>query len=270
MNRKPVRRVRLEIEYDGTPFSGWQVQRKRVSVQGLLEEAVASVAGGRVRLHGAGRTDAGVHALGQVAHFDTASALPAENIRRGANTRLPAEIVIVAAADVGPGFHARYAATGKLYRYLIHRRPAPSPFWRSRAWHYPSPLNVKRMTSAAAVLKGRRDFAAFTASGSSVRTTERTVRRIEIAEDGDLLVVAIEADGFLYKMARNIVGTLVAVGAGDIPLARLRKILASGDRREAGPTAPACGLYLAGVLYGEGRLKSSPLVGSAAPEDEAE
>ena len=244
-----MRKVKLEIEYDGSDFSGWQVQSRGDSIQGKVEEAIARVIGEKVRLHAAGRTDAGAHALAQSAHFLTRSSLPAENIQRGANVHLPEGIAILRAADAAADFHARFSARGKLYRYIIFRRPTRSVFWRKRAWHCSLPLDLTKMRAAAVFLKGRHDFAAFSASGSSVKTTERIIRRLDIGQEGELLIFNIEADGFLYKMVRNIVGTLVEVGAGKMKPRQVKEVLASRDRRRAGPTAPAGGLYLVRVDY---------------------
>ena len=257
-----MRKIRLEIEYDGSGFSGWQVQSRGESIQGKVEEAIARVIGEKVRLHAAGRTDAGAHALSQTAHFLTRSSLPAENIRRGANVHLPEGIAILTAADAAVDFHARFSARGKLYRYIIFRRPTRSVFRRKRAWHYSLPLDLKKMRAGAASLRGKHNFAAFSASGSSVKTTERTVRRLDIVREGELLIFDIEANGFLYKMVRNIVGTLVEVGSGKKKPRQVKDILDSRDRRRAGQTAPAEGLYLVRVEYekteskGQGNYKT--------------
>lgn len=246
-----MRKLRLTLEYDGTGYSGWQVQDNADTVQSRVEAALGAVLREKVRVHGAGRTDAGVHALGQVAHFETASSLPAENIRRGANTHLPADIAILEAEEAAPDFHARYSAVSKVYRYRILVRETRSPLARHRALRVAPPLDRERMRAAAGLLLGRRDFAAFTAAGSSVKDTVRNLFRIDIAGEGEACDLEFEADGFLYRMVRNITGTLLEVGKGKLPAAAAAGILASKDRNRAGPTAPAYGLYLVRVCYGE-------------------
>ncbi len=246
-----MRRIKLTLEYEGTRYSGWQVQNNSDTIQGRLEEALGKVLNHRVRLHGAGRTDAGVHAREQVAHFDTASNLPAESILKGANTHLPPDIAIFRAEEVGEDFHARYSAHSKIYRYRILVREIRSPLARHRALRVSPPLDYEKMRSAARSLIGRHDFAAFTASGSSVKETVRELRRINISGIGEDCELEFSADGFLYRMVRNIVGTLVEVGKGNLDAAEVAKILYSRDRRRAGPTAPAHGLCLVRVNYGE-------------------
>ena len=244
-----MRKIKLTLEYEGTRYAGWQIQKSADTIQERVEDALERVLREKVRVHAAGRTDAGVHALGQVAHFQTRSSLPRENIRNGANTYLPSDIVILRAGEVLPDFHARYKAKGKNYRYLVYRRKEPSPFRVDRAYHFPLPLDTEKMERAARHLKGRHDFNAFAASGSSVKNTVRTLSRIGISEKGELLTFELAADGFLYKMIRNIVGTLLEVGKGKIPPEELKNILNSRDRKLAGPTAPAAGLYLLKVIY---------------------
>ncbi len=245
-----MRKLKLILEYDGTGYSGWQAQDNADTVQVRVERALGEVLRERVRLHGAGRTDAGVHARGQVAHFETASALPPENIRRGANTHLPPEIAILAAEEAGPDFHARYSARWKIYRYRILVRDTRSPLERHRAWQVAPPLDPARMREAAGLLTGRRDFAAFAASGSPIKDTVRELSRLEIGEEGEELTLEFRADGFLYRMVRNITGTLVEAGKGKLSAREVSAILRSRDRTRAGPTAPARGLCLEEVGYG--------------------
>ncbi|MFH1038196.1 MAG: tRNA pseudouridine(38-40) synthase TruA [PVC group bacterium] len=244
-----MRKIRLTLEYDGTAYGGWQVQPNADTVQQRVEDALREVIREKVRVHGAGRTDAGVHALGQVAHFETGSLLPAENIRDGANTHLPPDIVILRAEDVPASFHARYSARGKIYRYRVLLRPVRAPLERHRAYRVSPPLDMEAMWTAARKLTGRHDLVSFAAAGCSIKDTIRTLSRLEISEAGDLIEFELEADGFLYKMARNIVGTLLEAGRGKLVAGDVARIIASGDRTLAGPTAPAQGLYLVRVIY---------------------
>lgn len=244
-----MRRIKLLLEYDGTPYAGWQVQKNADTVQARVESALLEVLREEVRVHGSGRTDAGVHGRGQVAHFDTASTLPPKNIRDGANTFLPPTISIVEVCEAPPDFHARYSARAKIYRYLVFRRKVRSPLWEGRAYHFPDPLDLGLMEAAAERLRGKHDFSAFTAAGSSVEDTVRELARLEITTRGELLSFEFEADGFLYKMVRNLVGTLLEVGKGKIEPGETAAIIESRDRKLAGPTAPACGLCLERVIY---------------------
>ncbi len=246
-----MRKLKLTLEYDGTGYAGWQVQANAETVQGRVEAALRAVLKEEIRIHGAGRTDAGVHALGQVAHFETASALPAENILKGANTHLPPDIAVLEAEEVDPDFHARYSARSKIYRYRILLREVRSPLERFRALRIAPPLDPERMRAAAGLLTGRHDFAAFAAAGSSVKETVRNLTRIEVKEEDAGLTLEFRADGFLYRMVRNITGTLLAVGKGKLSGEEVENILRSRDRTRAAPTAPAYGLYLVKVEYGE-------------------
>jgi len=244
-----MRKVKLTLEYDGTRYAGWQLQAKGETVQGEVEKALARLTGKKARVHGAGRTDAGAHALGQAAHFQTSSILPLRNIRDGTNSYLPPDIAVLKAEEAPADFHARYSARGKIYRYLLLIRPARTALLRDRAWRIEGPLNLAAMRRAAQPLLGRRDFSAFSAAGSSVKEKTRTLKRIAISRKGERVEFEFEADGFLYKMVRNIVGTLLLVGKGKMTPAEVGTILVSGDRTRAGPTAPARGLYLVKVIY---------------------
>jgi tRNA pseudouridine38-40 synthase len=249
------RTLKLTVEYDGSELVGWQRQASGTSVQGLLEDALAAFEGGPVVVHGAGRTDAGVHALAQVASVAVTATHPPDAIQRGLNAVLPASVRLVSVEEAPPGFHARFDATGKIYEYRIINAAFISPFLARYAWHVPQPLEVDAMQAAAAVLVGRHDFAAFQGTGSDVRDTIRTVESIEWRGvesppgSGRAIVVSLTADGFLRHMVRNIVGTLVDVGAGRWPSAEVATILASGDRARAGRTAPPEGLFLVRVRY---------------------
>jgi tRNA pseudouridine38-40 synthase len=246
-----MRKIKLILEYDGIRYSGWQVQENSDTIQRRVEAALQEVLREEVRVHGAGRTDAGVHALGQVAHFETGSFLPADNILKGANTHLPPDIVIRKAEEADGDFHARYSARSKVYRYRILVREARSPLAHHRALRVAPPLDRERMRAAARVLIGRYDFAAFSAAGSLVKETVRTLLRLNITGEGEVCDLEFEADGFLYRMVRNITGTLLEVGKRKLTAEKVAGILRSRDRKRAGPTAPAHGLYLVEVRYGE-------------------
>jgi tRNA pseudouridine38-40 synthase len=245
--------LKLTLEYDGAPFVGWQVQPNGPSVQGVLQEAIEKLCGSPVRVTGAGRTDAGVHARGQVASLEQPRELPLSAWTAGLNTHLPAEVACVRAEEAPPGFDARRWARGKRYVYEIFRSPSRSPLVRGRAWEIRRPLDVDEMRAAASALLGRHDFSAFRAADCPARTTVREVRRFEIdvlgALDGQTVRLTIEATAFLKHMVRNIVGTLVEVGQGKRAAGSVSGLLARGDRTLAGPTAPPHGLYLDEVFY---------------------
>lgn len=256
------RKLKLILAYDGTDFHGFQRQRGLRTVQAVLEEALARVAGHPVTVVGAGRTDAGVHAAGQVAHCVIQGSIPTERIPRALQGLLPPDVVVYGAQEVDASFHARKSARAKVYRYSVLVAPFPWPFIRRYVLHEPGPLDVDAMRAAAAHLVGRHDFAAFQAAGRPVRDTIRTVRRLELSEQvlpwGRIVHLTIEADGFLYHMARNIAGTLLEVGRGRRPPAWVAEVLASRRREKAGPTAPAHGLTLLEVHYGDAPPPVSP------------
>jgi tRNA pseudouridine38-40 synthase len=238
------------LEYSGTRYHGWQVQPQAVSVQGTLEACLARITNGPVRLHAAGRTDAGVHAMGQVAHFDTASHIALPALVRGLNSLLPDDIVVRQAADMPADFHARYSARHKTYAYLVHNHPIPSAFRAPYAWHVPQPLDLPAMRTAARLLVGRHDFSAFRATSCAARSPVRCLFRMGIKRRATCLFFVLRADGFLQHMVRNIVGTLIAMGRGQIPASAMATILYARQRQQAGPTAPAHGLFLVRVVYG--------------------
>lgn len=244
-----MRRVLLVFQYDGTDYHGFQRQPALPTIQGELELVLNRVLGEEVAVTGAGRTDAGVHALGQVAAFDTTNPIPMGNLLRALNDALPETIKLLSAEQVSAEFHPRYDATGKVYKYRILNRELPSPFINRYAWHVPEPLDVPMMRAAAEKLVGTHDFAAFCASGSSVEDTVRTMRHVDIEPEGDLLELRFEADGFLYTMVRIMVGTLVEVGLGRLSPEEVGRTLDSRDRPRAGPTAPPRGLSLVKVMY---------------------
>jgi tRNA pseudouridine38-40 synthase len=244
-----MRTLKLALEYDGSNYCGWQVQGTEPTIQGVLEAALAKVLDAPVRVHGAGRTDARVHALGQVASFQTGSHIPCDALLRGLNSLLPRDVVVYEAQEREPDFHARYSAREKVYAYRILNRSIRSALRLRSVWHVPRPLNLDAVTAAAAYLRGTHDFTSFRAAGSEVKTSERTLREVNVVREGDEIVVYVAADGFLRHMVRNIVGTLVEVGWGMREPEEMRTILAARDRRLAGRTAPPQGLYLVRVLY---------------------
>jgi tRNA pseudouridine38-40 synthase len=245
-----MRNIKLLIEYDGTNYQGWQVQPKGPTIQGILEEKIGLLTGQPVQLFGSGRTDSGVHALGQVAHFKTESRMDIGTIQRALNSLLPHDIVIQKAEEMEGEFHARKHSKSKIYEYRILNRNLRSAFHREYVWHIPQKLDLTEMKEATRSLIGEHDFAAFRTVGSPTRTTVRRVIRAEWKRgQNGLLRFEIEANGFLKQMVRSIVGTLVEVGKGRMRAADLRKILNSRDRSEAGPTAPAQGLFLKEVKY---------------------
>jgi tRNA pseudouridine38-40 synthase len=245
-----MRTIRLTVEYDGTHFAGWQRQADGRSVQAELERAIEALTQTAARVVGAGRTDAGVHALGQVAHFLTESRLPLERIAGGLNALLPRDVSIRAAAAAPAGFHARRSARFRLYRYLILRRPEPSALLRSYALHVRDPLDLDAMRAALGRLEGEHDFRAFRALGTATRTTRCILALAEMEEArDDLVVLTFGADRFLRHMVRMIVGTILRVGKGTLDAAAVGAFLTSDSDGAAGPSAPAHGLYLIHVGY---------------------
>jgi tRNA pseudouridine38-40 synthase len=245
--------LKLTLEYDGAPFVGWQVQPNGPSVQGAVQDAVEKLCGAKVRVTGAGRTDAGVHARGQVASLDPPRQLPLSAWTAGLNGHLPAEIACVRAEEAPPGFDARRWARGKRYVYTLIRSPVRSPLWRGRAWEIHRPLDVAAMEAALAHLRGVHDFSALRAADCPARTTVREVRelclRVEALREGEMIELRIEATAFLKHMVRNLVGTLVEVGHGKRSPESVHDLLESRDRTRAGPTAPPHGLVLDQVFY---------------------
>jgi tRNA pseudouridine38-40 synthase len=246
--------LKLTLEYDGAPFVGWQVQPNGPSVQGVLQEAIERLCGSPVRATGAGRTDAGVHARGQVASFDPPRELPLAAWTAGLNAHLPPEVACVRAEEAPAGFDARRWARGKRYVYGILRSPSRSPLLRGRVWEIRRPLDADAMRAAAFALCGRHDFSAFRAADCPARTTVREVRRLDIeverlGPDAELVRLTIEATAFLKHMVRNIAGTLVEVGHGKRAAGSIEELVAARDRTRAGPTAPPHGLCLEEVFY---------------------
>jgi tRNA pseudouridine38-40 synthase len=255
-----MRTLKLTVAYDGTDYVGWQRQAEGTSIQGVLEEALAPFEGAPVTVHGAGRTDAGVHALGQVASVRLAATIEPDTLARALNAVLPAAVRIVSVEEAPPDFHARFSATGKTYEYHVVNAPFVSPFIQRYAWHVPQRLDIDAMEAATRVLAGRHDFAAFQSAGTDVPSSVRTITAIEWAGDSgpdSPLVLRISGDGFLRHMVRNITGTLVEFGRGRWPALDMARMLASRDRGKAGTTAPPHGLFLAAVMYHRGSTQDA-------------
>ena len=243
-------RYKLTLEYDGRGFVGWQRQDNGPSVQAALEAAVKGFCGEAITVHGAGRTDAGVHALAQVAHIDLEKETGAETLRDALNFHLkPAAVAVLAAEAVADDFHARFSATERAYRYRIVNRRAPLTLDRGRAWLVPVPLDAGAMGDAARALLGQHDFTSFRAGECQAKSPVKTLDALEVSRDGDEIWIEARARSFLHHQVRNMVGTLKWVGEGKWSRADMARALAARDRRAAGPTAPADGLYLVAVRY---------------------
>lgn len=260
----PVRTFRTTLEYEGTRYAGWQRQPRDATVQQVLEEAIRTITGESVSVAGSGRTDAGVHALGQVASFRVATSMEPERLKRALNAVLPEDVAVLEIEEAPEEFHARFTAHRKLYRYEILNHPQRRVLHRERRQREARPLDVEAMRKAAASLVGRHDFAAFTCSGSNPGSTVRTLDRLDVVREGEIVAVEAEGGGFLYKMVRTIVGTLLEVGRGERPPGSMSDVLAGRDRTRAGPSAPARGLTLVSVTYT--RMDSEP--SSVSPGEE--
>jgi tRNA pseudouridine38-40 synthase len=244
------RHFKLTVTYDGTQYVGWQLQPNGRTVQEVVELALAKIDGRDVRVHGSGRTDAGVHARGQVANCTLRTQLPSATLLRALNANLPEDVRVVRLQETNAKFHARFSARGKEYRYQIDCGVVAEPFLRLYAWHHPRPLNVAAMRRAARLLKGRHDFSALSANPMRpVETNVRTISKLSIIKEGNVITVAVAADGFLYKMVRSIVGALVKVGEGRLTVDELRELVKAKKRTAQVETAPAHGLFLWRVFY---------------------
>ena len=254
-----TRTLKLTISYDGTRFVGWQRQTEGVSIQGLLEEGLARFEGGPVAVHGAGRTDAGVHALGQVASARMTSGHPLDSVARGLNASLPPDVRVIDVQEAPADFHARFSARSKTYRYQLRNAATVSPFERAYVWHVQEALDIDAMRTSANALVGTHDVAAFGSTGSDTGETVRTITRSELVSGavggwhdtstGTLVTYEISGDGFLRHMVRAIMGTLVEIGRGQRPATSIAALLAGGSRSQAGVTAPPQGLFLVRVVY---------------------
>lgn len=254
--RASGRNIKLIIEYDGTNYAGWQVQRKTQNakrkahtIQQTLEKTLQKILQEKIKIIASGRTDAGVHAKAQVANFKTNSSITLKKLQRALNGLLPDDIVITKIEEVGLYFHSRFDAKSKVYRYTILNCAYPSALLKDMVYFYPYLLDIKLMQKEARVLLGKHSFKSFQASDNKERNTIKKIKRLKITKDKDLIYIDIEANGFLYNMVRNIVGTLIEIGRGKLPKDSLRKILLAQNRKLAGPTAPAKGLCLFEVKY---------------------
>jgi len=244
-----MRTIKLTIEYDGTNYAGWQVQPNGLAIQQVMEEALARILGAPTRLHSSGRTDAGVHARGMVAAFGTDCEIPVRAFCEGLNALLPPDIAVREAVEVPSGFHPRFDAVGKHYRYTIHNGKRRSPLSRLYAWHLRRALDVAAMREAAAYFVGEHDFAAFRTAGCAARTTVRRIDAVDVTAEGELVRIDVKGSGFLRNMVRIMVGTLVGIGEGKHPPEVVAAVLAGAGSVSAGATAPPHGLCLMEVYY---------------------
>ena len=243
-----MRNIKLTIQYNGKNYCGWQKQNNSLGIQGTIENAIKEITKEEVKIIGSGRTDAGVHALGQVANFNTNCNIPIEKIPNALNSKLPKDISIINAQEMDLEFHSRYSAKGKKYRYMIYNNPYRSPIYNNISYFVKYDLDLEKMKKEAKALIGTHDFKGFMSSGSSVVDTVRTIYDIQIFKQEDLIIIEVEGNGFLYNMVRILVGTLVDIGRGRIDINML-SIIESKSRSMAGHTAPAHGLFLKKVDY---------------------
>ena len=244
-----MRNINLTIEYDGKCYNGWQKQPDKLNIQGEIEKAIYNITQEEVDLIGSGRTDAGVHALGQVANFKTNSALPIEKLALAINSQLKSSIIIKKAEEVDERFHSRYTAKQKTYRYIINNSKTGTAIYRNLEYCFPVKLNVEKMVEAAKYFEGEHDFKAFKSSGTSGKNSVRTIYKAEVRQDGERIIIELTGNGFLYNMVRIISGTLLDVGLGKIEPNEIPDIIEKKDRTQAGKTLPAHGLYLVKVQY---------------------
>jgi len=242
-------RIALLIEYDGTRYYGWQSQPGGNTIQQEIERAIHEITGQNIRIHGAGRTDAGVHAFCQVAHFDIVSGIPAEKFSYALNSKLPEDISILESFEIDGNFHSRFSANGKCYSYVIRNTAQRSALNRTQCMWVPRPLDLESMREAARYILGTHDFKAFCSAHSSVADTVRTVESLDMVRDGCYIKIDICGNGFLHNMVRIIVGTLIDVGHGKMEPREVKDIIESKDRKRAGATADASGLFLVEVMY---------------------
>ena len=244
-----MKNIKLTIEYDGKKFGGWQKQPTKLNIQGEIEKAIGEITGEKIELNASGRTDAGVHSLGQVANFKTNTKIDISKIPVAINSKLKQSIRIINAEEVDENFHARYSCKGKRYRYIINNSPYGSAIYRDLEYHIPMKLDIEAMKKGIKYFEGEHDFKGFKASGTSSKSSVRTIYSAEIKEDGNRIIIELEGNGFLYNMVRIISGTIVDVGLGKINPEDIPEIIESKDRTKAGKTLPAHGLYLVKVYY---------------------
>lgn len=259
--KEEKKRIRLTVAYDGTRYAGWQIQPNGLTVQEVLDDCISNLLGSRIRTLGASRTDAGVHALGNVAVFDTCARMPADKYAYALNTRLPWDIRIQRSEEVSPDFHPRFCETVKTYEYRILNRRFPDPTRRLNSFHWYGSLDLEAMRRGAALLAGTHDFKGFAAANPQTRSTVRTIYETDLWKEDDMIHFRITGNGFLYNMVRIITGTLLEIGKGAMEAEKVSEILSTGDRAKAGPTARAHGLTLVEIRYpGEEKQKMDVIV----------
>lgn len=244
-----MRNIKLTIEYDGKKFGGWQKQPNKLNIQGEIENAIKEITGEEVELNASGRTDAGVHAIGQVANFKTNSNIEIGKFAIAINSKLKKSIVIKKAEEVDINFHARFNCKGKKYRYIINNSREGTAIYRDLECHIPQKLNIEKMQDGIKYFEGEHDFKGFRASGTSSKSTVRTIYKAEVKEEGERIIIELTGNGFMYNMVRIISGTIVEVGLGKIKPEEIQRIIEEKDRTKAGKTLPAHGLYLVEVYY---------------------
>ena len=251
IKKEITRRIKLTVAYDGTDYCGWQIQKNGVTVEEVLNQALSRLTGEKITVTGSSRTDAGVHARGNVAVFDTDTRIPAERIAYAVNALLPEDVVVVRSEEVPAGWHPRKCVSVKTYEYRILNREFPDPVRRRDTYFVPFPLSLERMRRAADYLKGTHDFKSFCSAQTTVEDTVRTIYELEVEQSGDLFTIRVRGNGFLYNMVRIIAGTLAGVGRGYFEPGEVERMLEEKDRTKAGVTAPPQGLTLVGIEYGE-------------------
>lgn len=244
-----MKRVKLVVAYDGTNYSGWQRQPNSITIEEKLNDALFALLGEHIEVVGASRTDAGVHSLGNVCVFDTNTRMPAEKISYALNQRLPEDIVVQDSCEVDGDFHPRFSKSKKTYEYRILNRKFRMPTRRFDTYFYYYPLDLQKMKEAATYLEGEHDFKSFCSANSQAETTVRRIYSCIVEQEGEIIKIRVQGNGFLYNMVRIIAGTLIKVGAGDIKPEEMQHIIEKEDRSAAGPTAPACGLTMIGLEY---------------------
>ena len=244
-----MRNIKLTLEYDGTHFFGFQIQKNHRTVQGELESALKKLFRKKIKIIASGRTDSGVHAVGQIVNFHAPSTIELSKIQFGLNHYLPEDLAVTEIKEVPASFHSQYSAKWKTYEYRVFNSKHRSPLERFRSFHFPHPLNLHKMKQGARILCGKHDFRIFEASGGRRKSARRTIRKFEVRKEDHLVCFTVEANGFLYKMVRSMVGTLLQLGSNKLKLADFKEILGSGKRNFVGPTAPPQGLTLKNVTH---------------------